>query len=107
MATPHFVPSSSYREHKPYLETVPYLTLIFAQSYGLLPNGRKVKNYYVTESVGIAAGILLTALHRAGLASLTHTPSPMRFLNQILNQSDNERVFLCQFACFFPVSWRK
>jgi len=80
--------------HKPFLETAPYLIAIFAQSYGLLPDGRKVKNYYVTESVGIATGILITALHHAGLVSLTHTPSPMGFLNKILQRPDNERPFL-------------
>ncbi len=81
-------------EHKPYLETAPYLIVIFAQSFGLLPDGRKVKNYYVSESAGIATGMLITALHHAGLASLTHTPNPMGFLNQILNRPDNERAFL-------------
>jgi nitroreductase len=81
-------------EHKPFLEVAPYLIAIFAQSYGLLPDGRKVKNYYVTESVGIAAGMLITALHHAGLATLTHTPSPMSFLNEILHRPENERPFL-------------
>jgi iodotyrosine deiodinase len=80
--------------NKPFLETAPYLIAIFAQSYGLLPDGRKVKNYYVTESVGIATGMLITALHHAGLATLTHTPSPMGFLNDILNRPENERPFL-------------
>jgi len=81
-------------EHKPFLETAPYLIAIFAQNYGLLPNGRKVKHYYTTESVGIATGILITAIHQAGLVSLTHTPSPMNFLNKILNRPANERPFL-------------
>lgn len=81
-------------QHKPYLETAPYLIVIFAQSYGLLPDGRRVKNYYVNESVGIATGMLITAIHHAGLASLTHTPSPMGFLNQILKRPRNERPFL-------------
>lgn len=81
-------------EHKPFLETAPYLIAIFAQSYALLPDGRKVKNYYVQESVGIATGILVTALHHAGLASLTHTPSPMGFLNTILDRPANEKPFL-------------
>jgi len=85
-------------EHKPYLEIAPYLIVIFAQSYGLLPDGRKVKNYYVAESVGIATGMLITALHNAGLATLTHTPSPMGFLNQILNRPSNERPFLILVA---------
>jgi nitroreductase len=81
-------------EHKPYLESAPYLIAIFAQSYGLLPDGRKVKNYYVQESVGIATGMLITALHHAGLVSLTHTPSPMGFLNEILNRPAHEKPFL-------------
>lgn len=79
-------------EHKPYLEIAPYLIVIFAQSYGLLPDRRKVKNYYVTESVGIAAGMLISAIHHAGLVSLTHTPSPMGFLNQVLGRPENERA---------------
>jgi len=79
---------------KPFLETAPFLIAIFAQSYGLLPDGRKVKNYYVQESVGIATGMLITAIHRAGLASLTHTPSPMGFLNTILHRPVNEKPFL-------------
>jgi nitroreductase len=81
-------------EHKPYLEVSPYLIVIFGQSFGLLPNGRKVKNYYVSESVGIATGMLITAVHNAGLVSLTHTPSPMRFLNEVLGRPANERPFL-------------
>ena len=81
-------------EHKPFLEAAPYLIVIFAQSYGLLPDGRKVKHYYAQESVGIATGILITALHLAGLVSLTHTPSPMGFLNQILGRPAQERPFL-------------
>lgn len=81
-------------EHKPFLETAPYLIAIFAQSYGLLPDGRKVKHYYTQESVGIATGILITAIHRAGLVSLTHTPSPMGFLNEILGRPAHERPFL-------------
>lgn len=81
-------------DRKPFLETAPCLIAIFAQSYGLLPDGRKVKNYYVQESVGIATGMLITAIHHAGLASLTHTPSPMGFLNTILNRPPNEKPFL-------------
>jgi iodotyrosine deiodinase len=81
-------------DQKPFLETAPYLIAIFAESYGLLPDGRKVKNYYVQESVGIATGILITALHHAGLVTLTHTPSPMGFLNGILDRPPNERPFL-------------
>jgi len=79
---------------KPFLETVPYLIAIFAQSYGLEPDGRKIKHYYVQESVGIATGLLIAALHHAGLATLTHTPSPMGFLNEILTRPVNERPFL-------------
>ena len=79
---------------KPFLEMAPYLIAIFSQSYGVLPDGRKVKNYYVQESVGIATGMLITALHHAGLASLTHTPSPMGFLNAILDRPGNEKPFL-------------
>ncbi|MDE0527901.1 MAG: nitroreductase family protein [Truepera sp.] len=79
---------------KPFLEVAPYLIAIFGEVYGLLEDGRKVKNYYVNESVGIATGMLIAALHRAGLATLTHTPSPMKFLNGILRRPDNERPFL-------------
>ena len=81
-------------EHKPYLETAPYLIVVFAQSYGVLPDQRRVKNYYVTESAGIATGMLITAIHHAGLVSLTHTPSPMGFLSKILGRPENERAFL-------------
>lgn len=80
--------------HKPFLEDAPYLIVIFGLSNTILPDGAKRKNYYVTESVGIATGILVTALHHAGLASLTHTPSPMAFLNKILERPANERPFL-------------
>lgn len=80
--------------NKPFLETAPYLIAIFAQSFGLLPDGRRVKHYYVSESVGIATGFLITALHHAGLVTLTHTPSPMGFLNEILDRPSNERPFL-------------
>ena len=81
-------------ESKPFLETAPFLVAIFAQSYGLRPDGNKVKHYYATESVGIATGFLIAALHHAGLATLTHTPSPMGFLNEILGRPANERPFL-------------
>jgi len=81
-------------EHKPFLEEAPWLIAIFAESWALGPDGRKLKNYYVQESVGIATGILITALHHAGLVSLTHTPSPMGFLNEILGRPENERPFL-------------
>jgi len=79
---------------KPFLETAPYLIVIFAQKYGLLQDGRQAKHYYVAESVGIATGVLITALHHAGLATLTHTPSPMDFLTDILGRPDHERPFL-------------
>jgi nitroreductase len=79
---------------KPFLETAPYLIAIFAQTFGTKPDGGRVKHYYATESVGIATGILITALHHAGLATLTHTPSPMGFLNRILDRPENERPFL-------------
>lgn len=81
-------------EHKPFLETAPWLIVIFAESYGELPDGRKVKHYYTQESVGIATGILITAVHHAGLVSLTHTPSPMGFLNEILDRPARDRAFL-------------
>ena len=81
-------------ENKSFLEKAPNLIAIFAKSYDLLPDGRKVKQYYSQESVGIACGILITAIHNAGLVSLTHTPSPMNFLNKILGRPSNERPFL-------------
>ncbi|MBA4065055.1 MAG: nitroreductase family protein [Isosphaera sp.] len=79
---------------KPFLETAPVLIGIFAQTYGVRADGSRVKHYYVSESVGIATGVLVTALHHAGLATLTHTPSPMGFLNRILGRPENERPFL-------------
>ncbi len=81
-------------ENKPFLETAPWLVVIFAESYEVRSDGSRAKNYYVSESVGIATGILITALHHAGLVTLTHTPSPMKFLNQVLGRPDNERPFL-------------
>ena len=81
-------------DHKPYLETAPWLIAVFMQRFGKFPDGRKVKHYYGLESVGIATGLLITAIHNAGLASLTHTPSPMGFLNEILDRPKNERPFL-------------
>ncbi|MFZ0273927.1 MAG: nitroreductase family protein [Acidobacteriaceae bacterium] len=81
-------------ENKPYLETAPNLIVIFAQHYEISADGRKMKNYYVTESVGIATGMLISAIHMAGLAALTHTPSPMGFLNQLLGRPVQEKPFL-------------
>ena len=81
-------------EHKPFLETAPWLIVVFKKSFDLGPNGEHWKNYYVTESVGIACGFLLAAVHRAGLVALTHTPSPMNFLQKILERPANERPFL-------------
>jgi nitroreductase len=80
--------------NKPFLETAPYLIAVFLQKFGELPDGRKVKHYYPVESTGLATGILITALHHAGLATLTHTPSPMKFLNEILGRPTSERPFL-------------
>ncbi len=85
-------------ERKPFLETAPYLIAIFAESWARLPDGTRRKNYYVAESVGIATGLLVAALHHAGLVSLTHTPSPMGFLNRILSRPGNERPFLLLVA---------
>lgn len=81
-------------ENKPFLEDAPYLIVIFEERYGLDEKGEKTRHYYVKESVGIATGMLITAVHRSGLAALTHTPSPMGFLNEILDRPDNERPFL-------------
>ena len=85
-------------EHKPFLEIAPYLIVIFSKSHEIDSEGNRVKNYYANESVGIATGMLITALHHCGLATLTHTPSPMKFLNQILNRPPNERPFLVLVA---------
>lgn len=81
-------------EHKPYLETAPWLIAIFAERYGISPKGEKFPHYYVQESVGIATGFLIAALHHAGLTSLTHTPSPMGFLNEVLERPAHEKPFL-------------
>jgi nitroreductase len=80
--------------NKPFLTTCPYLVAVFASLYGLGEGGEKSKHYYVQESVGIAVGMLLTALHFAGVATLTHTPSPMGFLHRILKRPDNERAYM-------------
>lgn len=84
--------------NKPFLETAPCLIAIFARSYGVDDEGERRKHYYVQESVGIATGLLITALHHAGLVTLTHTPSPMGFLSSILERPDNERPFLLLVA---------
>jgi nitroreductase len=80
--------------HKPFLETAPYLIIVFRRIYEFGADGKKKNNYYVQESVGLAAGFLLTAIHNAGLVALTHTPSPMNFISKILNRPENEKPFL-------------
>ena len=79
---------------KPFLERAPYLIAIFAERYRVMPDGSKRSNYYVQESVGIATGFLIAALHHAGLATLTHTPSPMGFLSELLGRPSSEKPFL-------------
>jgi nitroreductase len=86
--------------HKPYLETVPWIVVAFEEVYGLSPEGRARKNFYVKESVGIACGLFVTALHVMGLATLTHTPSPMAFLSRILDRPENERPYI-----LFPIGY--
>jgi nitroreductase len=83
---------------KPYLEIVPWIVVLFEQRYGLTPEGERRKHFYVKESVGIAAGMFVTAVHHAGLVTLTHTPSPMAFLTRLLGRPENERPF-----ALFPV----
>ena len=83
---------------KPYLEVAPYLIAIFAERYGTTPSGERQPHYYVMESVGIATGILITALHHSGLATLTHTPNPMGFLNQVLGRPAAERPVMLLVA---------
>ncbi len=85
---------------KPYLETAPWLVVVFEELYGRDADGGKRKNYYVKESVGIACGLFIAALHRMGLATLTHTPSPMRFLSEILGRPVNEKPYI-----LFPVGY--
>jgi hypothetical protein len=85
---------------KPFLETAPVVICIFAETRKSLSDGSCGKNYYVSESVGIATGFLIAAMHHAGLATLTHTPSPMKFLNSILARPENERPFLILIAGF-------
>lgn len=81
-------------ENKPYLETAPWLIAVFSKRHGERADGTRVPHYYVTESVGLATGVLIAALHHAGLVSLTHTPSPMGFLNTVLDRPASERAFL-------------
>ncbi|MBT8218253.1 MAG: nitroreductase family protein [Bacteroidia bacterium] len=80
--------------HKEFLDIAPWLIIVFKKSYDLNPDGSRSKNYYVNESVGLAVGFLLAAIHNAGLVSLTHTPSPMNFLQTILERPPNEKPFL-------------
>lgn len=80
--------------HKPFLETAPWLIIVFKKSYDLQEDGRKRNTYYAVESCGLACGFLLAAIHQAGLVTLTHTPSPMNFLSKILNRPENEKPFL-------------
>jgi len=86
--------------HKPFLQTVPWLVVVFEQVHGHDDAGNQRKHYYVKESVGIACGMFIAALHHMGLATLTHTPSPMKFLSQILGRPSNERPFM-----LFPVGY--
>jgi len=79
---------------KPFLETAPYLIVVFALVNRTDENGQRTKHYYPYESTGLATGLLISALHNVGLASLTHTPNPMKFLNQVLERPSNERPFL-------------
>ena len=79
---------------KPFLETAPYLIIAFKRPYEIDKDGKKHQNYYVNESAGLACGFLISAIHNAGLVTLTHTPSPMRFLEKILDRPENERAFL-------------
>jgi len=79
--------------HKEYLETAPWIVVIFEQRYGIGPDGEQQKNFYVKESVGIACGLFIAAIHQMGLATLTHTPSPMAFLTKLLERPKNERPF--------------
>ena len=80
--------------HKTFITTAPYIVIVFKKTYDIEADGSKGKNYYVNESVGIACGFLLSAIHQLGLVSLTHTPSPMNFLAELLNRPSNEKAFL-------------
>ncbi len=98
---------------KPFLETAPWLIVIFQQRWGVGPDGGRVKHYYAPESVGIATGFLIAALHHAGLATLTHTPAPMGFLNQICGRPDHEKAMILLVAgkpapnCLVPAIGKK
>ena len=87
--------------NKPFLETAPWLIAVFLERYGLGENGNRIKHYYTPESVGLACGMLITALQNCGMATLTHTPSPMGFLKEILKRPDNERPYLL-IVCGHP-----
>lgn len=86
--------------HKAFLATVPWIVVMFEERYGINPDGSRRHNFYVKESCGIAAGMFITALHQMGLATLTHTPSPMAFLTKLLGRPENERPF-----CMFPIGY--
>ncbi len=86
--------------HKEFLEVAPWIVVLFEERFGINPDGSRRKNYYVKESCGIAAGMFITALHRMGLTTLTHTPSPMAFLTKVLGRPDNERPFV-----LFPIGY--
>lgn len=86
--------------HKPFLETVPWIVVMFEERYGVNTDGSRRHNFYVKESCGIAAGLFIAALHHMGLATLTHTPSPMAFLTKLLGRPENERPF-----CMFPIGY--
>ena len=88
--------------HKPFLEIAPWLIIVFKKVYDLDEHGEKSNNYYVNESVGIACGMLISAIHNAGLITLTHTPSPMNFLQTLLERPKNERPYL-----LLPVGYPK
>lgn len=85
---------------KSYLEVVPWIVVVFEQRYGFNDDGSRAKNYYVKESVGLACGLFIASLHTMGLATLTHTPSPMRFLTNVLGRPESERPF-----CLFPIGY--
>jgi nitroreductase len=99
--------------NKPFLETAPWLIAVFAQRWGSDPDGKRISHYYVPESVGIACGLLIAALHNAGLATLTHTPAPLSFLNELCGRPRNEKPIMLVVAgyptehCQVPVIEKK